>query len=142
MVIIINLERQEEIKKMLCSCKDYCSDYFQQLENKGSELKLKDEFKNLEIFFNSLASKERLILIESLKDQDRCVCELEAILDKSQSTISHHLRKLERAELIYSFKKGNYTYYGLIKEKLNEYIEIFNNEIITILNGLNLLRIK
>lgn len=137
-MIIINLERQEEIKKMLCSCKDYSSDYFQQLQNKGSELKIKGEFKNLEIFFNALASKERLIIIESLKDQDRCVCELEAILDKSQSTISHHLRKLERAELIYSFKKGNYTYYGLIKEKLKDYIEIFNNEINSIIKELNL----
>ena len=138
-MIIINLERQEEIKKMLCSCKDYCSDYFQRLQNKGSELKIKEEFKYLEIFFNALASKERLIIIESLKDQDRCVCELEAILDKSQSTISHHLRKLERAELIYSFKKGNYTYYGLIKEKLQVYIEIFNNEINTIIDELNII---
>ncbi|MFW9899625.1 MAG: ArsR/SmtB family transcription factor [Candidatus Thorarchaeota archaeon] len=137
-MIIINLERQEEIKKMLCSCKDYCSDYFQTLQNKGSELKIKLGFKNLEIFFNALASKERLIIIESLKDQDRCVCELEAILDKSQSTISHHLRKLERAELIYSFKKGNYTYYGLVKEKLKDYINIFEKEINMIINELNL----
>ena len=138
-MIIINLERQEEIKKMLCSCKDYCTDYFLNLQNKGFELKIKEEFKDLEIFFNALASKERLIIIESLKDQDRCVCELEAILDKSQSTISHHLRKLERAGLIYSFKKGNYTYYGLIKDILEEYIEIFNNEIKTIINKLNII---
>lgn len=137
-MVIINLERQEEIKKMLCSCKDYCSDYFQELQNKGSELKIKEEFKSLEGFFNALASKERLIIIEALKDQNRCVCELEAILDKSQSTISHHLRKLERAGLIYSFKKGNYTYYGLIIEKLKGYIKIFNNEINTIIDELNI----
>ena len=136
-MIKINLARQEEIKKMLCSCKDYCSDYFQRLQNRGSELKIKEEYKNLELFFNALASKERLIIIESLKVQDRCVCELEAILDKSQSTISHHLRKLERAELIHSFRKGNYTYYGLVKEKLKGYIELFNNEINTIINELD-----
>ena len=57
-----------------------------------------------------------------------------AILDKSQSTISHHLRKLERAGLTYSFRKGNYTHYGLIKERLEEYIEIFNKEINMIIN--------
>ena len=132
-MILINLDRQEEIKKMLCSCKGS----FEQLQNIGDELKAQVELKDLENFFNALASKERIIIIKSLKDGDRCVCELETILDKSQSTISHHLRKLERAGLIYSFRKGNYTHYGLIKEKLNGYIEIFNNEMNTILNQVN-----
>ena len=51
------------------------------------------------------------------------------ILDKSQSTISHHLRKLERANLIKSWKKGSYTYYGLEKEQLNLYLEKLNAEL-------------
>ena len=57
-------------------------------------------------------------IVKSLIGKERCVCELEAILDKSQSTISHHLRKLERANLITGFKKGNYTYYHLNDEVL------------------------
>ena len=48
------------------------------------------------------------------------------ILDKSQSTISHHLRKLERANLIKSWKKGSYTYYGLEKEQLQSFLMILN----------------
>ena len=51
------------------------------------------------------------------------------ILDKSQSTISHHLRKLERANLIKSWKKGSYTYYGLEKEHLYSYLEKLNTEL-------------
>jgi ArsR family transcriptional regulator len=133
-VIIINLERQEKIRKMLTCCKKS----FEKLKNIGSELKAQVELKDLEIFFNALASKERIMIIKSLKDGDRCVCELETILDKSQSTISHHLRKLERAGLIYSFRKVNYTHYGLIKERLEGYVEIFNNEINTIINKLNI----
>ena len=133
-MILINFDRQEEIRKMLCSC----NKSFEQLKSIGDELKAQVELKNLENFFNALASKERIIIIKSLKDGDRCVCELETILDKSQSTISHHLRKLERAGLIYSFRKGNYTHYGLKKERLEEYIEVFNNEINTIINELNI----
>ncbi|GAH16082.1 unnamed protein product, partial [marine sediment metagenome] len=37
-----------------------------------------------------------------------CVCELETILNKSQSTISHHLRKLVVAGLIQGYKKQKY----------------------------------
>ena len=57
-----------------------------------------------------------------------CVCELEAILDKSQSTISHHLSKLKTVGLIRGWKKGNYTYYGLNKEIYSNFKELFQSE--------------
>ena len=87
-------------------------------------------------------NKERIIIQENgymTRHLEIPIKELEAILNKSQSTISHHLRKLERAELIHSFKKGNYTYYGRIKEKLKDYIEKFNNEIKKITSKLNII---
>lgn len=70
-----------------------------------------------------LGNKERLIIVTVLKDKDRCVCELEAILDKSQPSISHHLRELEKLNLIRGWKKGKFTYYSLLKDNLNSYIE-------------------
>ena len=127
----INIERTVEVKKMLCSCDGICDsgNHFENLQNFGLELKSDENFRDLEDFAGALASKERLIILKSLKDKDRCVCELETILDKSQSTISHHLRKLERANLIKSWKKGSYTYYGLEKEQLNSYLEKLNTEL-------------
>ena len=127
----INIERTVEVKKMLCSCDGMCDsgNYFENLQNFGVELKSDKNFRALEDFAGALASKERLIILKSLKDKDRCVCELETILDKSQSTISHHLRKLERANLIKSWKKGNYTYYGLKKQQLKSYLEKLNEEL-------------
>jgi ArsR family transcriptional regulator len=74
-----------------------------------------------------ISSKECLIIIDALKKQDGCVCELEAVLDKSQSTISHHIRKLVSSHLIEGYKKGNFTYYHLIKENINVQLEILNN---------------
>jgi len=127
----INIERTVEVKKMLCSCDGICDsgNHFENLQNFGLELKSDENFRALEDFAGALASKERIIIIKSLKDKDRCVCELETILDKSQSTISHHLRKLERANLIKSWKKGSYTYYGLEKEQLNSYLKVLNKEL-------------
>ena len=131
MVIKINIERTVEVKKMLCSCDGMCDsgNYFENLQNFGIELKSYENFRDLEDFAGALASKERLIILKSLKEKDRCVCELETILDKSQSTISHHLRKLERANLIKSWKKGSYTYYGLEKEQLISYLKVLNKEL-------------
>ena len=127
----INIERTVEVKKMLCSCDGMCDsgNYFENLQNFGIELKSDENFRDLEDFAGALASKERLIILKSLKEKDRCVCELETILDKSQSTISHHLRKLERANLIKSWKKGSYTYYGLEKEQLISYLKVLNKEL-------------
>jgi len=130
-VIRINIARVDEVKKMLCSCDGICDigDYFEDLQKLGQDLKVDEIYRNLEEFCKAIASKERLIILRSLKEKDRCVCELEAILDKSQSTISHHLRKLERANLITSWKKGNYTYYGLKKQQLKSYLEKLNKEL-------------
>jgi DNA-binding transcriptional ArsR family regulator len=124
----MNIKRKAELMDMLCSCDGVCnsSEYFEQLQNIGQNLKYNENYINLANFGSAISSIERLIILKSLNEKDRCVCELEAILDKSQSTISHHLRKLERANLIKSWRKGNYTYYGLKKEELKSFLRILN----------------
>jgi len=124
----MNIKRKAELMDMLCSCNGVCdsNQYFDNLQNLGQDLKNSEDFIDITNFGTALASIERLIILNSLKEKDRCVCELEAILDKSQSTISHHLRKLERANLIKSYKQGNYTYYGLKKDQLQSFLIILN----------------
>jgi len=121
-------KRAQEIKKMLCSCED-CSDSnsdFEKLLKLGKELENNKNLDVIETFTSAIASKERLIIIKALKGQDRCVCELETILNKSQSTISHHLRKLVAAGLIQGYKKQKFTYYHLFKEELKHNLTTFN----------------
>ncbi|MHA1473096.1 MAG: ArsR/SmtB family transcription factor [Promethearchaeota archaeon] len=124
-------KRAEEIKKMLCSCDD-CSDSssgFDNLLRMGKELEDNKNLDVIERFTSAIASKERLIIIKALKQQDRCVCELETILNKSQSTISHHLRKLVTAGLIEGYKKQKFTYYHLFKEVLKQNLTMFNQNL-------------
>ncbi len=121
-------KRAQEIKKMLCNCKD-CSDPkpdFDKLLKLGKTLEENGNLDVIERFTSAIASKERLIIINALKKQDRCVCELEAVLNKSQSTISHHLRKLVAAGLIQGYKKQKFTYYHLFKEELKHNLTTFN----------------
>jgi len=124
-------KRAEEIKKMLCSCED-CSDSssdFDNLIRMGKDLEDNKNLDVIERFTSAIASKERLIIIKALRQQDRCVCELETILNKSQSTISHHLRKLVSAGLIQGYKKQKFTYYHLFKEVLKQNITMFNQNL-------------
>ncbi len=121
-------KRESQIKVMLCNCKD-CSNsnnFFEDLLKLGKNLKDNKKIDVSERFTLAISSKERLIIINALRKQDRCVCELEAILNKSQSTISHHLRKLVAAGLIHGYKKQKFTYYHLFREELQQNLEILN----------------
>jgi len=121
-------KRTQEIKKMLCACKE-CSNSnpdFDNLLKLGKKLEENKHFDDIERFTSAIASKERLIIISALKEQDRCVCELETILNKSQSTISHHLRKLVAVGLIQGYKKQKFTFYHLFKEELKHNLTNFN----------------
>lgn len=126
----MKVDRKKKIKNTLCGC-DNCSDgdiYFTHLQQIGKDLKFDNELNSLLTFFNALGNKERLTILIALKSKERCVCELEAILDKSQPSISHHLRELEKVGLIRGWKKGKYTYYTLLKEEFGSFIAHLNQE--------------
>ncbi|MFX0041074.1 MAG: ArsR/SmtB family transcription factor [Promethearchaeota archaeon] len=123
-------ERKEKVKDTLCGCDD-CSDgdkYFKSLQKIGKDLKFNEKLNSLLAFFNALGNKERLTILTALKNQERCVCELEAILDKSQPSISHHLRELEKVGLIRGWKKGKYTYYTLLEKEFKDNIANLKQE--------------
>ncbi|MFW9971613.1 MAG: ArsR/SmtB family transcription factor [Candidatus Odinarchaeota archaeon] len=126
----MKIERKKKIKDTLCGCDD-CSngdEYFKSLRKIGEDLKLDQKLNSLLVFLSALGNKERLTILTALKDKERCVCELEAILDKSQPSISHHLRELEKVNLIRGWKKGKYTYYTLLKKEFKDYISNLNQE--------------
>ena len=80
-------------------------------------------------FLNAISNKKRLIILNILKEKDRCVCELEATLDESQPSISHHLKILESAGLIRGWKKGKFTHYDLVSEQLELYLELMHQKL-------------
>ena len=92
----------------------------------GDKLINDDQLDGQVNFLNAIGNKERLTILNILKNKERCVCELEAILDKSQPSISHHLRILEAIGIIRGWKKGKFTYYGIenrtFKMKLTDLI--------------------
>ena len=131
MGLYLNNKREKEIKVTLSKCEDVenVDDYFDQLSILREELKQNNFFGDLTKFFSALANKKRITILNILKKKDRCVCEIEAILDESQPAVSHHLRILEKAGLIKGWKKGKFTHYDIVKEQYSRYLEMFNEEL-------------
>lgn len=63
--------------------------------------------------FTALSNESRIRLLTALRDGEKCVCELQVVLDAPQSTVATHLRKLKQAGLIKRRRKGKWSYYRL-----------------------------
>lgn len=48
-----------------------------------------------------------------------CSCNLEAPLNKSQPTVSHHTRVLSEAGLIVGKKRGKWTWWSVVPQRLD-----------------------
>lgn len=61
----------------------------------------------------AMAHPTRLFIIEELAQQERCVCDLTAMVGVDMSTVSRHLSVLKQAGLVMDDKRKNQVYYQL-----------------------------
>jgi len=66
----------------------------------------------------ALAQDTRYELVRHLAQGERCVCDLEQLLDLPQSKVSYHLGILKDAGLITSEQRGKNMYYTLKREPM------------------------
>ncbi|CCI14582.1 MAG: helix-turn-helix transcriptional regulator [Microcystis sp. M015S2] len=78
--------------------------------------------------FQALSDPLRLQILQLLRHQELCVCELRDHLDIAQSKLSFHLKTLKEANLVRSRQEGRWIYYSLnlsqfllLEEYLSEY---------------------
>jgi len=70
----------------------------------------------------ALGDPIRLQIVDVLRQHAGkvCVCELVPLFDISQSTLSHHLKKLRTAGIVDSERKGLWAYYYVVPGALGE----------------------
>ncbi len=73
--------------------------------------------------FNALAHPIRLEILELLREGERCVCHIQAMLDLRQAYISQHLNVLRRAGLVGNRKEGVRVYYQVTDPALFDLID-------------------
>lgn len=80
-------------------------------------LEVSDNFK----IFGDLT---RLKILQALYHRELCVCDISAVLEANQSTISHQLRVLRSINLVKFRKEGKMAYYSLADDHVVKIIEM------------------
>jgi ArsR family transcriptional regulator len=66
------------------------------------------------LIIKALAHPSRLLIVDVLKTQDRCVGELTDMIGSDTSTVSKHLSVLKNAGIVSDTRKGTTIYYTLL----------------------------
>ncbi len=100
-----------------CDCNVIHNDI---VERVRSEMPAPDHLYDLSELFKSLGDQTRLKILFALSMNEMCVCDIAALLDMSQSAISHQLRVLRNVRLVRYHKVGKVVYYTLDDQHVNE----------------------
>jgi DNA-binding transcriptional ArsR family regulator len=74
--------------------------------------------------FKIFGDMTRIKIMQALYLKELCVCDLSAVLEANQSTISHQLRILRSKNLVKYRKEGKMAYYSLADDHVVKIIEM------------------
>lgn len=66
--------------------------------------------------FKALADENRLAILKSIQEKEKCACYLLEELNISQSTLSHHMKLLCDSGLVNYRKDGKWMHYSISQE--------------------------
>jgi len=74
------------------------------------------------IFLKCIADENRIKILKLLLDSQYCVCQLQELLDKSQSSVSQHLSYFKELDLLKEEKSGKWIYYAIDRSVYDSYL--------------------
>ena len=82
-----------------------------------------------DIFFETLANRRRLKIIDLLRKGPRNVSEIIKATGLEQSNVSHNLRRLERCGFVFVKQQGKQRIYTLNKETIQPLMSLIDTHI-------------
>lgn len=73
----------------------------------------------------ALSDENRLRVLHLITIQPWCVCEIEVLLDMTQSNVSRHLSKLRQAKIIKASKDAQWVHYTIDESFLEEHDKLY-----------------
>ena len=83
------------------------------LERIRTKLLTGESLQSVAEVFKLLGDPTRVRLLDALSHGERCVCDLAALVELSESAVSHQLRLLRTARLVRVRRSGRLAFYGL-----------------------------
>ena len=71
-------------------------------------------------FYKAFADGTRIKIINVLKNNELCVCDISALLNMTKSAISHQLKYLRELNLIKGRREGKEVWYSLADDHVEE----------------------
>jgi len=78
--------------------------------------------------FKALCDETRLKIVEFLLNGEKCVCEIVPFTERTQSTVSIQLAKLENLGILESRREGKSVYYRIVNDKVMKILKIVNDK--------------
>lgn len=82
---------------------------------------------DLSDMFKIFGDQTRVKILMALESGEMCVCDIAAVMNMSQSAISHQLRVLKQSNIVKTRREGKVVYYSISDDHVKE---IFNTAMV------------
>ena len=79
---------------------------------------------DLSDMFKIFGDQTRVKILMALESGELCVCDIAAVIDMSQSAISHQLRVLKQSNIVKTRRQGKVVYYSISDDHVKEIFDI------------------
>lgn len=79
---------------------------------------------DLSDMFKIFGDQTRVKILMALESGELCVCDIAAVMDMSQSAISHQLRVLKQSNIVKTRRDGKVVYYSISDEHVKDIFDI------------------
>ncbi|WP_052330246.1 ArsR/SmtB family transcription factor [Thermicanus aegyptius] len=83
------------------------------MEKVRKEMPSEEDLYEMAQLFKILGDPTRVRILQALSISEMCVCDIAALLEMTQSAISHQLRLLKQGRLVKYRRDGKVVYYSL-----------------------------
>lgn len=91
-----------------------------------SQMPQDETFQLISDHFKVLSDPTRVKILYALTQEEICVCDLAAVLEITDSAVSHQLRLLRDKDLVKFRKEGKMAYYSLSNNDIIDMIKMGN----------------
>ena len=102
---------------------DECLTHGEILASAQRRMPAEEKLYDLAELFKIFGDTTRVRILYALLEAEMCVCDIAALLEMTQSAISHQLRLLKQAKLVRCRREGKTVYYALADDHVRTMLD-------------------